>query len=55
MKSEPVIDKDKTSDELLKEALEYLDEVTFKFACFVDHFKRAVENKTKDIKTTKSI
>jgi len=47
MKSEPVIDKDKTGDELLKEAMEFLDEVTFKFACFVDHLKRAMELKQK--------
>jgi len=43
MKDEPVISKDKKGDELLKESMEYLDEVTFKFACFADHYKQAVD------------
>jgi hypothetical protein len=43
MNSEKVIEKDKTGEELLKEAVEFLDEATFKFACFTDHFKRYVE------------
>ena len=43
MKSEPVINKEKTGEELLKEAIEFLDEMQFNMACFVDHFKRYVE------------
>ena len=33
------IEKPKTSEQILEECLEYLDEVTYKFACFTDHFK----------------
>lgn len=43
MNKEQVIDKDKTGDELLREMVEIQDEITFKQACFFDHFKRWVE------------
>jgi len=37
----------KTKDELLKEALEFLDDAQFKFCCFVDSFKRSLNGNNK--------
>jgi len=43
MENEPIITKDKTSDEILKESIEFLDTMMFNFACFIDSYKRYVE------------
>ena len=37
---ERVIDKEKTAKEVLADAIEYLDDATFSFACFVSAMKR---------------
>jgi hypothetical protein len=35
--------KPKSQEVLMQEALEFLEDTRFAFACFVDHFKRWVE------------
>lgn len=35
--------KEKTPEEALKEAIEFLDTAKFNFACFVEAFKRYIE------------
>jgi hypothetical protein len=39
--------KPRTNEELLKVTVEYLEDSVYKFALFVDHFKRYLERSTK--------
>ena len=35
--------KPKTASDWMNDALENLEDVSFKFACFVDHFKKSLQ------------
>jgi len=43
MKDEPVISKETPPEQVLSQAVEFLDESRYNFACFVDYFKSWAE------------
>ena len=47
--------KKKTSFELFEESREFLDELSFKLACFVDHYKLAVDRLCDEVLKEKKV